>query len=220
MFGVCPHGIVPYSLGLLAFGRLSALFNSPRIVIASVVRWIPVFSQVLKWGGAIEATDAHMSAALNAGQSLAVTPGGIAEMFYSGAQGTNEVVVLGSRKGFVRHAIKHGAALVPVYVFGANRLFHRVALPQAITDLSRYLRASIMLFFGRFGLPIPFPTPLVYAVGQSILLSPWPSVGPPTQDEVDFVHNAFIRSLVCAFDENKTTLPGWMEGGGAELHII
>jgi len=204
---------VPYSLGLLAFGRLSALFNSPRIVIASVVRWIPVFSQVLKWGGAIEATDAHISAELIAGQSLAVTPGGIAEMFYSGAQGCkNEVVVLGSRKGFVRHAIKHGAALVPVYVFGANSLFHRVALPQAITDLSRYLRASIMLFFGRFGLPIPFSTPLVYAVGQSILLNPCPCVGPPTQDEVDFVHNAFIRSLVCAFEENKQ--------GMGELNII
>jgi len=225
VIGVSPHGIVPYSLGLLAFGRLQTLFNSPRIVIASVVRWIPVFAQVLLWGGAVEATDSAIAAALAAGDSIALTPGGIAEMFTVAAGSVDwdavtaepkrEVAVLASRKGFIRHALRSGAALVPVYCFGANELFQRVRLPDAVTALSRYLRASLLFFTGRLGLPVPFARSIVYAVGQAVLLSPTPS---PTQEEIDFVHNAFVRSLGRAFDEHKAELGGaW---ASARLDIV
>lgn len=205
LFGVCPHGIVPYSLGLMAFGRLSDFWKNPRIVIASVVKWIPLFAQVLLWGGAVEAVDSSMSAALAAGESLAVTPGGIAEMFVAGSRGSGEQAVLASRKGFVRLAIAHGATLVPVYVFGANHLFSRISLPDAITSLSRRLRASLMLFYGRWGLPIPFARPLTYAVGRAILMQKPIAGAPVNEDEVDFVHNAFVRSLRHAFQESKGT---------------
>lgn len=206
VFGVSPHGIVPYSLGLMAYGRLSSVFNTPRIVIASVVKWIPLFAQVLQWGGAVEAVDRAMSTALAAGESIAVTPGGIAEMFVAGTNDSGEQAVLASRKGFIRVAISHGATLVPVYVFGANHLFSRISLPDAVSSFSRRIRASLMLFYGRFGLPVPFARPLTYAIGRAILLQkPTVAGAHVNEDEVDFVHNAFVRSLLQAFQDSKGT---------------
>jgi len=199
VYGVTPHGIVPYSLGLLAFGKLSSIFNHPRIVIASVVRWIPLFAQVLLFGGAIEATDEAISSALAEGASVAVTPGGIAEMYVEATTS-----VLATRKGFVRHALQRGGlALVPVYVFGATKLFAKIPLPDAVTALSRHLRMSLMVFFGRWGLPIPMPSSLVYAVGQAVLLQPNQPRLIPSQAEVDFVHKAFVRSLERVFEDFK-----------------
>lgn len=199
LYGVTPHGIVPYSLGLLAFGKLSAIFSWPRIVIASVIRYVPIFAQVLLFGGAIEATDEAISSALAAGSSVALTPGGIAEM-YVGAN----TAVLATRKGFVRHALQRGnLALVPVHVFGATSLFSKLTLPQAVTALSRRLRMSLMVFFGRWGLPIPMPSSLMYAVGQAVLLQPNQSHLPPPQAEIDFVHKTFVRSLERVFEDFK-----------------
>jgi hypothetical protein len=45
---------------------------------------------------------------------------------------------------------------VPVYVFGNTKLFKRLELPAWVEALSVALRTSIVLFWGRWGLPVPF----------------------------------------------------------------
>jgi 1-acyl-sn-glycerol-3-phosphate acyltransferase len=76
--------------------------------------------------------------------------------------------LLRPRKGFIRLALKHGLPLVPVYIFGNTKLFKRLELPKWIETLSLVLRTSIVLFWGRLGLPVPFQVPLylhLFAVG-------------------------------------------------------
>ena len=51
VYGIAPHGIVPYSLGLLQYGSLGSFLGYPRITTASVVRYIPLFSHMLYLGG-------------------------------------------------------------------------------------------------------------------------------------------------------------------------
>ena len=40
MYAVAPHGIVPYSLGLTAFGSLGELLHYPRMVSASIIKCV------------------------------------------------------------------------------------------------------------------------------------------------------------------------------------
>jgi hypothetical protein len=38
IYGVIPHGIVPFSLGLLQYGKMNELFGGLRITMASIVK--------------------------------------------------------------------------------------------------------------------------------------------------------------------------------------
>lgn len=209
VFAIYPHGIVPLTLGLTAFGKLNSLFNNLRIIVATATRLVPVFSHVLRLGGAVDASADSVEQTLAAGHSIGVTPGGIAEMFYgypqTGCHPDEEYAVLRSRKGFIRFAIKYGAQVVPIFVFGGSKLYHRVVAPQFLVDLSRRIQTSILLFYGKHGLPIPFPVPMTYAVGQAIQTFPDPY---PTTEEVDFVHNVFVGALRGAFEAHKGEY-GW-----------
>jgi len=209
VFAIYPHGIVPLTLGLTAFGRLNALFNNLRIVVATATRLVPVFSHVLRLGGAVDASERSVDATLARGHSIGVTPGGIAEMFWGypqpGCHPDEEYAVLKTRKGFVRLAIKHGCALIPVFVFGGSQLYHRVVVPPFLVDLSRRLQMSLLLFYGKFGLPIPFQVPMTYAVGPAIATVANAS---PAPEEVDFVHNCFVAALKATFDAHKGAY-GW-----------
>lgn len=209
VFAIYPHGIVPLTLGLTAFGRLNTLFNELRIVVATATRLVPVFSHVLRLGGAVDASQASVDATLAAGNSIGITPGGIAEMFWGypqpGCHPNEEYAVLRHRKGFVRMAIQHGCALIPVFVFGGSKLYKRVVAPQFLVDLSRRLQTSLLLFYGKYGLPIPFQVPMTYAVGPAIQTM---VNAAPTPEEVDFVHNCFVAALRGTFEEHKTAY-GW-----------
>ena len=209
MYGVAPHGIVPFSVGLMQYGELGKFFASPRIATATIVKFIPVFSHMLYLGGAVEATKSEISKVLRANGVAAITPGGIGEMFLGwpqpGCQPDEEYALLHDRKGFVRLALENGTTLVPIFCFGASSIFSRVVLPAALETASRYLRASIMLFFGKGYLPIPYEAPLTYALGEHIVLEATPN---PSAEEVDWVHNCFKRALTATFEQHKHSA-GW-----------
>jgi diacylglycerol O-acyltransferase 2, plant len=170
---------------------------------------VPVFTHVLRWGGAVDASRSSVEATLQAGESIGVNPGGIAEMFWTypqpGCLPDEEYAVVKSRKGFVRLAVKYGANLVPVFVFGGSQLFRLLPVPKFLETISRRLKTSLLLFYGRFGLPIPFRVPMLYAVGSTITTRAQPT---PTPEEVDFVHNIFMRELERTFEAHKDQY-GW-----------
>jgi len=219
LYAVVPHGIVPYSLGLTAFGALGRLLHYPAIVTASVIKYIPLFSHVLFWGGAVEATTDEIDKVFQGyytgyedrivAPAVAINPGGIAEMFQGypqpGCLPDEEFALLRDRKGFVRISLQYGINLVPIFVFGASKLFYRVVLPAALERFSRWMRTSILLFYGRFGLPLPFEVPLLYSVGGGISLAP---TFDPRCEEIDFVHNIFTRQLMETFSRGKRQY-GW-----------
>jgi len=213
IIGVAPHGLIPYSLGLLAFGKLQQVFHEPQIVVASATRFVPVFSHVLRLGGAIDASYESVNTALASSPlaTIAVTPGGIGEMFYGypqhGCSPNEEYAVLNNRKGFVRLALQHGAQLVPVFCFGASKIMKRIVLPKLFQELSVKLRASLVLFFGRWGLPIPFEVPLMYAVGRAISTQ---QNALPSTEEVDFTHNIYKLELLNTFEAHKEAY-GWQD---------
>ena len=126
-----------------------------------------------------------------------------------------EYAILKSRKGFVRMAVKHGVPIVPVYCFGATKMFKRLQLPAFFEKVSTLLRISICVFFGSWGLPMPFRQRLLYVLGSPIFPpymqdgSPVPVEGDSAFDEqVNAMHTRFCKELVALFERHKESY-GW-----------
>ena len=91
--------------------------------------------------------------------------GGIAEIFQDLNDG-NEYAIIG--RGIFRMAAKHQIPIIPVYCFGSSMLLKRLKLPGFVEKLSLMLRISLVVFFGKWGLPIPFRQRLLYVMGRPI----------------------------------------------------
>jgi 2-acylglycerol O-acyltransferase 2 len=109
------------------------------------------------------------------------------------------------RKGFLRLCVKHGVPVVPVYVFGATKMFRRLQLPL-LERLSRLIRMSIVVFFGVWGLPIPFRQRLSYVMGDPI--APEQKYNGAVEDQVDDMHQRFCDELIRLFERHKEAY-GW-----------
>lgn len=151
------------------------VFPRMRVAAASVAFRVPVIRQLMGWINALPADAAAIRRALQEGDSICLFPGGVAEMVRT--DGHRENLLLRSRKGVVRLAMENKVPLVPVYVFGQSVLWSQLPLPRVVASwstsvgalvgmfdvivrgakerLSRWLQASIMLPYGRFGLLVP-----------------------------------------------------------------
>ncbi len=67
-------------------------------------------------------------------------------------------------------------------------------------QITRLLRTSLILTWGRWGLPIPYRVPLLYAVGKPLRVL---HRADPSRAEVDAAHAAFCRALQDLFDAYK-----------------
>ena len=91
--------------------------------------------------------------------------GGIAEILQD-PDPEHEYAIIG--KGIFRMAVKHQVPIIPIYCFGSSVLLKRFKLPHFVEKLSLMLRVSLVIFFGRWGLPIPFRQRLLYVMGRPI----------------------------------------------------
>jgi 2-acylglycerol O-acyltransferase 2 len=71
------------------------------------------------------------------------------------------------RKGFIKLALESGADVIPVYLLG-NTAVLQVFKHPLLVKVSRTLGASLTLFWGRWGLPLPMPDRLVYLRGSPL----------------------------------------------------
>jgi 1-acyl-sn-glycerol-3-phosphate acyltransferase len=124
-----------------------------------------------------------------------------------GTHPDEEHIILNSRKGFVRMAVKHGVPLLPVYCFGATKMFKRLELP-ALEHLSILLRVSICVFFGSCGLPMPFRQRLLYVMGSPLFPLNANSNAVSFDELVDDLHARFCDELIALFDRHKESY-GW-----------
>ncbi|XP_037669672.1 2-acylglycerol O-acyltransferase 3 [Choloepus didactylus] len=144
------------------------------------------------------------------GQAVMIVIGGAHEALYS-VPGKH-CLVLQQRKGFVRLALRHGAALVPLYSFGENDIFKLKAFERdswqhlAQMVCKRLIGFSPGLFWGRsiflanfWGL-LPFPKPITTVVGHPI---PVPQCLNPTEEKVSHYHALSVKALEQLFEEHE-----------------
>lgn len=209
-----PHGIFPFSLG---FGVLTDMakqyFGEFRPVVATATRFYPFLNTILQWLGQVDASRIEVDRALANGDKIGLAPGGISEMFEgfpkAGRHPDEECIILKNRKGFIKMALKHKLPVVPIYCFGASKMLKRLQLPL-LEKMSNLIRASICIFYGMYGLPIPFRKKLLYAVGSPIRPPVDDiAVGTPEFDRtVDDMHQQFCEAMTNLFDKHKNSY-GW-----------
>jgi len=203
VFAFMPHGLYPMGAAIALVGDLNRrVFTNMQVAVANAARRVPVFRHLLGTIGDLPATNEAIRATLARGKSVQLLPGGIGEMYYAGASHlTTETLLLNDRKGFIKACLQAGAPIVPVYVFGTNSVFNIVPLADRLQWLGRFLQVSLVWFYGRGGLPIPFSVPLMYVVGAPIEVGE--AVANPSPEQVERCHKAFITAVVTLFDKYK-----------------
>ncbi|MFV8755936.1 lysophospholipid acyltransferase family protein [Nannocystaceae bacterium ST9] len=93
----------------------------PRGLIARVHLRIPGWANFMRYLGGVPATRADMQAAIRAGQSPFVFPGGLREV--AKRKGEAYKLFWGDNLGWVRIAAEHGCPITPVAVLGPEHAF-------------------------------------------------------------------------------------------------
>ncbi|XFF84919.1 hypothetical protein AB1E18_011138 [Capra hircus] len=215
--GFHPHGV----LATGAFTNLctestgfSSLFPGirPHLMMLNLWFWTPFFRDYIMSGGLVpvdKESATHILSREGGGNLMAIIVGGVQEALDSRPGGYK--LVLRNRKGFIRLALMHGAALVPIFSFGENDVFKQVenspgSWVRWFQDrLQKIVRVSIPLFYGRgvfqysFGL-MPYRRPITTVVGKPIEVQKTPH---PSQEEVDRLHQRYMKELENLFEAHK-----------------
>lgn len=132
-----------------------------------------------------------------------------------------EIAVFSSRLGFVRLAMRRGAPLLPVYVFGENQTFSTTGAGRFIANFAfKYLGLPAPLTHGRFGFPwlIPRPTDVHVCWGEPLDVGP-PNAN-PTDAEVRAVFERYAAELKRVFDLHKdASLPPEIAANGLKVIV-
>lgn len=115
----------------------------------------------------------------------------------------------------MKQALRYGAPLVPVYSFGEVDIFNQASNPEGsfLKKLQRFLTRYVFgfsppLIIGRgvfnysFGIiPMPYRRPINTVVGKPIEVE---KVENPSQEDIDSLHETYVKGLIDLFEENKT----------------
>eukprot|EP00934_Nitzschia_sp_Nitz4_P004739 Nitzschia sp. Nitz4//scaffold283_size24287//10128//11271//NITZ4_008403-RA/size24287-augustus-gene-0.32-mRNA-1//-1//CDS//3329545648//4729//frame0 len=204
--GISPHGLFPFGL---AFAATSQVFGKVRIMAASATQMVPFLRDLLRMLHVADASKHTVDRVLRAGHSIALVPGGIAEMFEgypkAGSLPDEEVVLVG--KGMFRMALKYGLPVFPVFCFGSSKLLRRIQLPSIVEKISLLLRMSIVIMYGRGYLPVPFRQKLMYVVGRPIDPG-MTAVTSEFDSRVDEMFAKYCSELLRIFNRQKESY-GW-----------
>lgn len=206
IFGFHPHGILVLSRLAICGGNFEFLFPkiSYRILGASAMFYIPLGREFCLWMAGVDASRSTSEKVLKEGNSIIVYPGGTREIFRTDPHSKETQLVLQSRLGFIKLAMRHGADLVPTFVFGEKWLYNMWTPPKSVTDFfHKRLGIPVLVFWGRFWWIPNAPAKgkrygVVYGKPLSVKLTPNPS-----EEEIRAVHRQYVAEVERIFQEYK-----------------
>jgi len=213
LLGYHPHGITVYgafvNFGVCATG-FSDMFPGvmSRLLTIETYYKFPFFRDYIMFSGLCNVhRDSYRSllGGEKKGIAACVVPGGAEESLE--CDPGKMTIILKSRRGFVKMALRTGAHLVPVISFGENEVYKQVPNPRG--SLLRKLQTNLMglisfappIFYGWKGTIIPFKKPINTVVGAPIPLT---KVDEPSWPEVCELHEKYMIALRELFEKYKT----------------
>ena len=112
MWAVYPHGVFPWTP--IFYWGLNPAFNSLLPCIHSGVFMIPLLRDLAGWMGCISANKRDIINALENGNSVLITPGGLQDIQYK----YNKIK---KRRGFLKIAKETKTSVVPVWIDGERQ---------------------------------------------------------------------------------------------------
>jgi len=212
IFGFHPHGIIPYSAGLMRLHpEFYKLFPDVPIhyMTDSFTHSVPGIrdgNQLIVGGR--EVSKNVISQSLKNNEIVMLVPGGQSEIFTSRSF-SPKVVISRRHRGFIRMALRHGSSLVPIFSMGEWMVMDNVYMPK-FQKLSRDLLGFPIPFvpYGSF-LTIPRRTPIKIVFGEPFVFTRRKNADStgsyePTEEEVASAHEEYFQRLKELFDRNKS----------------
>jgi len=168
-------------------------------VIASVLLQIPFFKHFFAWNACSEATGRNIQELLKS-HSVGCIPEGVAGVF-QGATIEKEAIFARARTGIIRVAIIAGTDIIPVYHFGNSQLLGY----HGSEWISRKVRATVGLFWGWRGLPLPYRHDLVSCMGLPIKVV---QNDQPGKEQILETQARLLKALQELYNDNRH-LVGW-----------
>lgn len=196
-----PHGVFGLAPTFQAIMNGLVVGEEMHFLAAPAAFYVPFYNMLLAMMGFKSVDRSTFTKLLKSGRSVGVLPGGIAEMFAISKD--EEVLMVQNRKGFIKIALQTGAQIVPCYCFGNTQTFSSGST-QWLASLSRILRMSFIVFWGRFGLPIPHRTPLLTVLGRPISC-PKMDKSEPSAEMINEYHELYLRETRRIYDTYKNT---------------
>lgn len=203
IIAIQPHGVISYG-GMCSAVAFDRKYSKIKTAVASVVLKIPVLKHVM---GIFNLTDASASNLKKILQkngeegSIVLYVGGMAELFYCSRE--IEKLYLSKRKGFIKLALRSGVDIIPIYMFG-NTSVLSVLTHGILADVSRKLKLSATLFWGKWYLPIPRDDKILYVSGKPIAI---PHIPEPTSEDVNKYHAIYVTEVERIFETYKKRAP-------------
>jgi 2-acylglycerol O-acyltransferase 2 len=173
-----------------------------RVVCATFCFYIPIYRELLLGLGFADASRFSAHRLLESGRSIALVPGGATEALYCSS--TKEVLYLSKRRGFIRLALQHGAALVPVYSFNETNVFEVYQGGQGFPwNMLDKAKRKFQMIFG-ISLPIvlnviPRRAQITTVFGPPVQV---PKVEDPKDEEVEKWLGEYTKALRKLYEEN------------------
>ncbi|PWN92497.1 putative diacylglycerol acyltransferase type 2b [Acaromyces ingoldii] len=215
VFGYHPHGII--GMGAIAnFATSATEFPTsfpgitPHLLTLNSNFNIPIYRDILMAMGLCSVSKRSCERILRKGKGRAITivVGGASESL-SAHPGTADLT-LRRRLGFIKIAIRNGAALVPVFSFGENDIYSQLVNDEG-TKVHRFQKwfqsifgFTLPLFHGRgiwisVGL-MPYRHPIVSVVGRPIQVK---QNANPSKAELEEVQSRYIAELERIWEQWK-----------------
>eukprot|EP00127_Corallochytrium_limacisporum_P005626 Clim_evm5s210 gene=Clim_evmTU5s210 len=198
VFAFHPHGVVPVHVVSGALSPAAGIKRyfpkaNMRLITVAFNFFLPVWRELYLAFGLVTSSMESARNVLSVGNSLAVLPGGIAEMCMS--RPDREQLYLSRRRGFIRLAMQHGRDIVPVYCFGGNRIIGMVTtgIWGALNDwLQTKYQLIIPIPYGRWNLIVPRKHPITFVFGEPLVV---PNCDNPTPEMVQHYHQLYMKRL-------------------------
>eukprot|EP00755_Sulcionema_specki_P016192 Sspe_Gene.10192::Locus_3406_Transcript_2_3_Confidence_0.400_Length_2656::g.10192::m.10192 len=210
LFCVHPHGVqaIAVSNFLASVNGFPKLFPGLKCTAQTLPMnfWMPFMREHCIALGAGNASKKAITQALTwcKGASTVLFVGGAKEALYARPHGNQ--IVLKDRVGFIKMAIRTGAALVPCYSFGENSLYRNLAgdtRPRLLKwqrRVQRLLTFAPLLVAGRglfsySGGLIPFRRPITTVVGDPIDVTQDHNPSPEMVEQIHAKYQAALEQL-------------------------
>lgn len=173
-------------------------------MVAPALFCLPIFSEALMLVNGRKVDKPTVENLLSTGASIAVQPGGVKEQIVT--RHDQEQAIFPANLGFVRMAIKHGLALLPVYIFNENQIYKRVGGYDTQSQwLYKNMGFGLPAFTGKAHMPMSVLMPRAADVhvrwGAPIEVGP--AEEEPSEDRVEELFLQYLTGLLLLFDTHK-----------------
>jgi hypothetical protein len=209
LFNFAPHGVCSVHVNFVI--NISGLWLKEKLpeictLVGTGFFFLPIAREYQSWMGTAAVSSNEVRKAFSDRRDLGLVPGGFEEAVLA-HPGTNELYLM-RNLGWVKHAVRGGYGVVPVFSFGENEL-----IPQ--WRGYRLLRARIA---GKTRIPMICPKrlfpkrhPVSLVVGAPVW---FPHIAEPTKEQLQEWHGRYVGAVRALYNKHKAHF------GAADIPLV